>query len=66
MRDKIGSVAELFTVIEMSGHSHRSSVGGYSSAEYILRGVVNACQTEKSVHALSEGECETCCTIIGP
>ena len=43
MRDKIGYVAELFTVIEMSGHSHPSSVGAYFSVECILRGVVNAC-----------------------
>ena len=55
MRDKIGSVAELFTVIEMSGHSHPSSVGAYSSAEFSLKGVVNACWTEESKHALSEG-----------
>ena len=65
MRDKIGSVEELFTVIEMSGHSHPSSVGAYSSAECILR--CGECLLDGGEQTCSlRGECETRCTIIGP
>ena len=38
MRDKIGSVVELFTVIEMSGHSHRILL--QSIASEVLRMLV--------------------------